>query len=136
MFIVGVYPFRQDHPQDATDRKDGQAQGLCGGDGAHALSHVAAEILDHESADRIVGEPPADLTSPSQKLIALERAEQLADEMSQHIEDEYTALMLKHVHDWKLAENAEYLDRSPEGVAGLLRRGLKTLRETMQNSTS
>jgi DNA-directed RNA polymerase specialized sigma24 family protein len=47
------------------------------------------------------------------------------------LQDEYTAVMLKHVHDWKVAEIAEHLGRSPDGVAGLLRRGLKKLRSSM-----
>lgn len=85
-----------------------------------------------ESAIRIVGELPANQTSPSQHMIRQERAEQLADAMSTLLEDEYTAVMLKHVHDWKVAEIAERIGRSPEAVAGLLRRGLKKLRTKMR----
>ncbi|WP_147868013.1 sigma-70 family RNA polymerase sigma factor [Stieleria maiorica] len=81
-----------------------------------------------ESAIRIVGELPAEQTSPSQFLIRQERAEQLADAMATLLEDEYTAVMLKHVHGWKVADIATHIDRSSEAVAGLLRRGLKKLR--------
>lgn len=85
-----------------------------------------------ESAIRIAGQLPANQSSPSQHLQLQERAEQLADAMSKLLEDEYTAVMLKHVHDWKVAEIAQHLNRSPEAVAGLLRRALKKLRRTMQ----
>jgi RNA polymerase sigma-70 factor (ECF subfamily) len=84
-----------------------------------------------ESAVRIVGELAADQSSPSQNMMRQERAEQLADAMSDLLEDEYTAVMLKHVHDWKVAEIAEHMGRTPEGIAGLLRRGLKKLRQSM-----
>ncbi len=84
-----------------------------------------------ESAIRIVGELPADQSSPSQNIMRQERAEKLADAMSDLLEDEYTAVMLKHVHDWKVAEIAQHMGRTPEGVAGLLRRGLKKLRQSM-----
>ncbi|MCS7469597.1 sigma-70 family RNA polymerase sigma factor [Stieleria sp. ICT_E10.1] len=87
-----------------------------------------------ESAIRIVGELSADQTSPSEHVMRQERAEQLADAMSLLLEDECEAVMLKHVHDWKVADIAEHLGRSPEGVAGLLRRGLKKLRRSMQES--
>lgn len=87
-----------------------------------------------ESAIRIVGELSADQTSPSEHVMRQERAEQLADAMSLLLKDEYKAVMLKHVHDWKVAEIAESMERSPEGVAGLLRRGLKKLRRSMSEA--
>jgi RNA polymerase sigma-70 factor (ECF subfamily) len=89
-----------------------------------------------ESAIRIVGELSADQTSPSQHLMRQERAEQIADAMSQLREEERQAVLLKHVHDWKVAEIAQHLGRSPEGAAGLLRRGLKKLRQSMQEAES
>ena len=84
-----------------------------------------------ESAIRMMGELPAGQSTPSQHLMRQERAEQLADAMSHLLEDEYTAVMLKHVHGWKVAEIATHIGRSSEAVAGLLRRGLKKLRLKM-----
>jgi RNA polymerase sigma-70 factor (ECF subfamily) len=89
-----------------------------------------------ESAAKIVAEPAADQTTPSQQTMRQERAEQLADAMANLLEDARTALILKHVHGWKVIEIAEHLGRSPDAVAGLLRRGLKTLRRTMQDPPS
>ncbi|MGI9471144.1 MAG: sigma-70 family RNA polymerase sigma factor [Rubripirellula sp.] len=88
----------------------------------------------NESAIRLAGELPGDRTSPSHQLMRQERAEQVADALSCLLEDERSALMLKHVHDWKVAEIADHLGRTPEGVAGLLRRGLKKLRNSMQET--
>jgi RNA polymerase sigma-70 factor (ECF subfamily) len=102
----------------------------------NAFLEISIDQQLQESAIRIVGELPADQTSPSQQMIRQERAEQLADAMSYLLKDEYTAVLLKHVHDWKVAEIAEHLGRSPEAVAGLLRRGLKKLRKSMQEPLS
>ena len=96
----------------------------------NAFIEISIDQQLQESAIRIMGELPADQTSPSQQVMQQERAEQLVDAMSHLLKDEYTAVLLKHVHDWKVAEIAEYLGRSPEAVAGLLRRGLKKLRKT------
>ncbi len=85
-----------------------------------------------KSAMRIMGEPASDQSSPSQQLMQRERAEQLAVAMSRLLDDEYSAVLLKHIHGWKVAEIAEHLGRSPEAVAGLLRRGLRKLRTLMQ----
>ena len=42
--------------------------------------------------------------------------------------------MLHHLQDWSLAETARHLDRSDAAVAGLVHRGLKRLRELMQDT--
>ena len=76
-----------------------------------------------------------DLSTPSQHALRHERANQLADALAQLLDDERTAVVLKHFHDWTVAEIAKHLGRTGDAVAGLLRRGLKKLRETM-NETS
>ena len=70
-----------------------------------------------------------DQSSPSQKLMEKERSEQLADALLQLLDDERTAVVLKHFHDWSVVEIAQQLGRTNNAVAGLLRRGLKKLRE-------
>lgn len=89
-----------------------------------------------ESAIRLAGELPADQSSPSARIIRQERAEQLTEALSTLLPDEYTAVMLKHIHGWTVAEISEHLGRTPEGVAGLLRRALKKLRQSMQEISS
>ncbi len=83
------------------------------------------------SAARLAEQLPAHQDSPSEQLMRQERAEQLADAMTDLLEDERTAIVLKHIHEWKVADIAEHLDRSPEAVAGLLARALKKLRKSM-----
>ena len=70
----------------------------------------------------------ADQTSPSMKLIKQERSEQLADALLKLLDDERSAVILKHYHNWSVAEIAQHLSRTDDAVAGLLRRGLKKLR--------
>jgi RNA polymerase sigma-70 factor (ECF subfamily) len=43
------------------------------------------------------------------------------------------ALVWQHWHGWSLAEIAAQMQRTPAAVAGLLKRGLKQLREELRN---
>ena len=43
-------------------------------------------------------------------------------------------LLLRHWHGWPLARVAEHLGRTPPSVVGLLQRGLKALRERLEES--
>ncbi len=74
----------------------------------------------------------ADQTSPSMKLMKQERSEQLAGALLKLLDDERSAVVLKHFHEWSVAEIAQHLERTEEAVAGLLRRGLKKLREHLR----
>jgi RNA polymerase sigma-70 factor (ECF subfamily) len=84
--------------------------------------------LDHAST-RLAGWLDA---SPSAGLHREERAVQLSSALSALPEAQSQALVLKHWHDWPLADIAKHMDRSTAAVAGLLKRGLRTLRETIE----
>jgi RNA polymerase sigma-70 factor (ECF subfamily) len=71
----------------------------------------------------------ADQSSPSQQAERHERAVLLADALAQLPEAQREALVLQHWHGWTLAQIAEHLGRTPAAVAGLLKRGLKQLRQ-------
>jgi RNA polymerase sigma-70 factor, ECF subfamily len=73
----------------------------------------------------------AEQTSPSQHVMRAEQLEQLAEALTQLPDDQRTAVILKHFHDWPLAQIAEHQGRSTLAVAGLLKRGLKKLRTVM-----
>jgi len=73
----------------------------------------------------------SDQTSPSQRVSRNEQAERLAAALAALPEDQRAAIILKHFHDCSIAEIAEQLDRSTLAVGGLLKRGLKKLRELM-----
>jgi RNA polymerase sigma-70 factor, ECF subfamily len=61
-----------------------------------------------------------------------ERAVRLADALEQLPERQREALVCQHWHGWTVARIAEHLGCSNEAVAGLLKRGLKQLRELLQ----
>ena len=42
------------------------------------------------------------------------------------------ALVLQHWEGWSLAQIGDHLGRTPAAVAGLIKRGLKQLRQTLQ----
>ena len=86
-----------------------------------------------QSSQRLQLQLAADQSSPSKKLMEKERSEQLADALLQLLDDERTAVVLKHFHDWSVIEIAQQLGRTNNAVAGLLRRGLKKLREHFNN---
>jgi len=88
-----------------------------------------------ESSVRLERFLAAEQTSPSQVVIRGEDAEKLAAALAQLPDDQRTAVILKHFHEWSLAEIAEHLGRSTLAVAGLLKRGLKKLRQLMDAGT-
>lgn len=92
---------------------------------------VAMEVQVEQSSVNLHRQLAADQTSPSMKVLKQERAEQLAEALLRLLDDERSAVVLKHYHNWSVAEIAQHLGRTEEAVAGLLRRGLKKLRELL-----
>jgi RNA polymerase sigma-70 factor (ECF subfamily) len=76
----------------------------------------------------------AEQSSPSQQAEQGEQTLRLAAALEQLPEAQREALELQHWQGLSLAEIGEYLGRSPEAVAGLIKRGLKQLRLLMQES--
>ncbi len=62
---------------------------------------------------------------PSQRAEKNEQALRLAQALEQLPDAQREALVLQHWQDWSLAQIGEHLGRSPEAVAGLIKRGLK-----------
>jgi RNA polymerase sigma-70 factor (ECF subfamily) len=73
----------------------------------------------------------ADQSSPSQRAEAAEQALRLAEALEQLPEAQREALVLQHWHGWSLAQIAGHMNRSPAAVAGLIKRGLRQLRERL-----
>jgi RNA polymerase sigma-70 factor (ECF subfamily) len=71
-------------------------------------------------------------SSPSVKLAREEQALRVAKALNQLLPAQREALILQHWHGWTLTEIGEHLNRSPAAVAGLLKRGLRQLRESLQ----
>jgi RNA polymerase sigma-70 factor (ECF subfamily) len=94
------------------------------------------KALDASSA-RLEAWLAADQSSPSQKLERQERLRQLCDHLESLPESQREAVRQHYLEGRKIAEIAERLDRTPAAVAGLLKRGLRALRDQMHaNGTS
>jgi RNA polymerase sigma-70 factor (ECF subfamily) len=73
----------------------------------------------------------ADQTSPSQRVVNAEQGLALAAALAELPEAQREAVTLHHLADWTLAEVGQQLGRSPAAVAGLIKRGLRALREKL-----
>ena len=74
--------------------------------------------------------------SPSEQALRHERALRLANALEQLPDRQREALVCKYWHAWTVAQIGQHLDCSVEAVAGLLKRGLQTLRESFASSGS
>jgi RNA polymerase sigma-70 factor (ECF subfamily) len=88
--------------------------------------------LDASSA-RLEAFLAADQSSPSQRAEQGEQALRLAEALEQLPEAQREALVLQYWQGLSLAEIGTHLGRSPEAVAGLIKRGLKQLRQRMHD---
>lgn len=74
----------------------------------------------------------ADGSSPSEQAMRQEELLQLSEALAQLPEDQQRALELKHLQGHSVEEISRQLGRSKAAVGGLLRRGMKGLRELME----
>ncbi len=86
----------------------------------------------HASSARLEGWLAADQSSPSEAALRQERLLHVARALGQLPDDQRIAIELHHLRDQPVANIAEALGRSEASIAGLLRRGLKRLRELLQ----
>lgn len=78
----------------------------------------------------------ADCSSPSYKAIKQEELLRLADALDALPVDQRHAVELKHLRGWKLESISKHMGRTKESVAGLVRRGLKTLRDRLRDEAA
>src|SRR6516164_3011883 len=90
------------------------------------------EAALNESASRIEGWLAAQQSSPSQRVQRHERAAEMMQALARLPEAQREALVLRHCENWSLADISRHLNRTPAAVAGLLKRGLKQLREHLR----
>jgi RNA polymerase sigma-70 factor (ECF subfamily) len=98
-------------------------------DVAREQSLEAALQDSTRSLHALLGTPPS---SPSQQAMRHEDLRQLAQALEQLPEDQRTVVELHHLQDQSVADIARALERTEPAVAGLLRRGLKKLRQLLQ----
>ena len=73
-------------------------------------------------------------SSPSLRAARLEQAARFLAALEQLPADQREAVRLRHIEGQQLDQIAERLGRSSDAAAGLLKRGLRTLRERLQNT--
>lgn len=88
----------------------------------------------NQSSARLEAWIDSEQSTPSQKVIRREETLQLADALAQLPDSQRDALVLKNWHGWSVAQIARHMERTPEAVAGLLKRGLGSLRKKLTQS--
>jgi RNA polymerase sigma-70 factor (ECF subfamily) len=74
------------------------------------------------------------LSSPSQKAVKREQREAILQEIEQLPASQREAIRMRYLQEMPLAEIAEVMERSELAVGGLLKRGLRCLRDMQQPS--
>jgi RNA polymerase sigma-70 factor (ECF subfamily) len=98
-------------------------------DVAHEQSLDAAMA---QSSAHLAAWLAAEQSSPIEQAERSEQAVRLARALAALPEAQREAVVLRHCEGWALAAISQRLDRSPAAVAGLLHRGLRQLRELLQ----
>ncbi len=93
---------------------------------------LAASI--EQSSKRLEAILAADQTSPSQRVIRHEQLIRLADSIAQLPGDQRQAVELRHFQGLPTAEIAKQMNRSIPAIGGLLQRGLRALRVSLDES--
>jgi RNA polymerase sigma-70 factor (ECF subfamily) len=94
----------------------------------------AIDAAVHNSSHHVEVWLAAEQSSPSQQAVRHEQAVELAAAMARLPEAEREALVLQKWQGWSLADIGQHLGRTPAAVAGLLKRGLKHLRDVLPES--
>jgi RNA polymerase sigma-70 factor (ECF subfamily) len=109
-------------------------------DAERALRRGKRDVARQRSLEAALGESSARLgawlrseeSSPSQKAQRNEEAVLLAEALARLPEPQREAVVLRHLEGRSLVEIAERLGRTQAAVVGLLQRGLRNLRELLQ----
>lgn len=88
-----------------------------------------------QSSARLEAWLHAEQSSPSEQAMRQENLIQLAEALAQLPTDQREAIEYHHLKGWPVNDIARHLERTEASVAGLLRRGLKRLRELLQSPT-
>jgi RNA polymerase sigma-70 factor (ECF subfamily) len=87
-----------------------------------------------QSSRRLEAILAADQTSPSQRAIRNEQLIRLADALGQLPDDQRQAVEMRHLQGLATAEIAERMKRSVAAIGGLLQRGLRALRVSLDET--
>jgi RNA polymerase sigma-70 factor (ECF subfamily) len=100
----------------------------------HPTQERAVEDTLEQAGIRLESWLEADQSSPSEQVIRQERVSRLAKALAKLPEDQRTALELQHLEGCSIEAISQQMERSKSAVGGLLRRGLKRLRELLEDS--
>jgi RNA polymerase sigma-70 factor (ECF subfamily) len=103
-----------------------------GADRRNAGRERSLEAAVEESSSRLEAWLAADQSSPSQRAERQEQLLRLAQALAQLPPDQRTALEMKHLQGMPVADIAVRMGRGKRAVVGLLFRGLKELREQLE----
>lgn len=113
---------------------------------ADAVRHYTAAVRDvaleqsleaslEESASRLDGWLADEQSSPSEHALREEKLRQLDAALAALPEDQRRAVELKHLHGLSVAQIGRRMGRSETSIGGLLRRGIRKLRERLQQDS-
>jgi RNA polymerase sigma-70 factor (ECF subfamily) len=97
-----------------------------------ALRERSFDAAIEKSSLRLEAWLVANDPTPSERLHREERMLRLAEALQRLPDAQREALILQHWHGWSLAEIAQHMGRTRDAVAGLLKRGLRQLREDLR----
>lgn len=78
----------------------------------------------------------AEQSTPSQQAIREEELLEISRAVAALPPDQQSAIVLHHLQGWKLKQVAEHFNRSESAVAGLISRGMRSLRQRLRNHNS
>lgn len=92
---------------------------------------------ERSSPDNATGDWGAErISSPSQRLMLGENAVLLAAALQSLTEDQRAAIRLKFLDGFSLAEISHQMDRSPDAIVSLVRRGMMQLRAILDDNST
>lgn len=77
----------------------------------------------------------ANVSTPSEQAVRQEELERLAQALEQLPEEQRTAIQLQQIQDYSVEDIAKLMSRSKTAVGGLLKRGMRRLRELMREGS-
>lgn len=96
-----------------------------------SVAHEVRLVSESSGSPGLAGQLAGSTTSPSQQIIRAETSQALVDAMDQLPETQAMAIKFRYLEGLNLKEISDALGKSEMAVGGLLKRGLKRLRQIL-----